>query len=75
MNYFDLEYAIQVHDLVIEERGGINGAKDIGQLDSMLHHIQNDVYYPTFEDKLTHLIHSTIHFHMFLMVTTERRYC
>ncbi|MBR7926825.1 type II toxin-antitoxin system death-on-curing family toxin [Aerococcaceae bacterium zg-ZUI334] len=66
MNYFDLEYAEQVHDIVIEVSGGINGIKNIGQLDSVLFHIQNDLYYPTFEDKLSHLIHSLVKFHMFL---------
>lgn len=32
------------------------GTKDIGQLESPLEHIQNDVYYPEMEDKLTHLV-------------------
>ena len=66
MNYFDLEYALLVHDLVIEESGGSAGIKDEGQLDSVLTHIQNDIYYPTFEDKLTHLMFSIIQFHMFI---------
>ncbi|MCW6652573.1 type II toxin-antitoxin system death-on-curing family toxin [Aerococcaceae bacterium NML191292] len=66
MNYFDLDYALMVHDLVIEESGGRTGIKDIGQLESVLTHIQNDTYYPTFEDKLTHLVFSVIQFHMFI---------
>ena len=32
---------------------------DIGKLDSVLTHIQNDEYYPTFEKKLTHLVFCT----------------
>ena len=32
----------------------------------MLEHIQNDLYYPTFADKMTHLIYSIVQFHMFL---------
>lgn len=66
MNYFELNYAIAVHDMIIEQVGGKHGVKDSGQLDSVLTHIQNDLYYPTFEDKLTHLIFSIIQFHMFI---------
>ncbi|MGX7350295.1 type II toxin-antitoxin system death-on-curing family toxin [Dolosicoccus paucivorans] len=66
MEYFTLDYAIKLHDAVIEESGGLRGERDTGQLDSVLHHIQNDDYYPTFIDKLTHLIYSTVKFHMFL---------
>lgn len=66
MNYFSLDYALLVHDLVIEESGGRQGVKDEGQLGSVLTHIQNDDYYPTFESKLTHLMFSIIQFHMFI---------
>lgn len=38
---------------------------DIGKLDSVLTHIQNDDYYPTFEKKLTHLVFCTNKFHCF----------
>lgn len=34
-------------------------------IDSPLHHIQNDDYYPTFEEKITHLIFSFNKFHAF----------
>ena len=66
MNYFSLEFAIKIHDAVIVESGGLSGNRDIGQLESVLHHIQNNDYYPTFIDKLTHLIFSVIKFHMFI---------
>ncbi|KAA9302190.1 MULTISPECIES: type II toxin-antitoxin system death-on-curing family toxin [Aerococcus] len=66
MNYIDFEFAIQIHDYVIEESGGLSGIKDPGQLESVLTHIQNDDYYPTFLDKLTHLVFSVIKFHMFI---------
>ena len=66
MEYIELEYAIRVHDLVIKKVGGLDGIKDIGQLDSVLEHIKNDLYYPTFADKMTHLIYSIVQFHMFL---------
>ena len=38
---------------------------DLGRLDSVLQNIQNDDYYPTFEDKLTHLFYCTCEFHCF----------
>jgi death on curing protein len=37
----------------------------MGRLESVLEHIQNDDYYPTFEEKLTHLFHSACKFHCF----------
>ncbi|WP_287498695.1 type II toxin-antitoxin system death-on-curing family toxin, partial [Alteromonas sp. AO-Serp] len=41
------------------------GTKDIGQLESPLEHIQNDLYYPEMEDKLTHLVFSINKNHAF----------
>ena len=41
------------------------GSKDIGQLESILEHIQNDDYYPEIEDKVTHLVFSVNKFHAF----------
>lgn len=66
LTFHILEYAIKAHDLIIGEIGGVKGIKDSGQLESVLEHIQNDLYYPTFADKLTHLIYSIVQFHMFL---------
>jgi death-on-curing protein len=45
--------------------GGALGVLEIDKLESVLEHIQNDGYYPTFEDKLTHLFHSACKFHCF----------
>lgn len=63
--YFTSEYAIRIHDKIIAISGGINGVKDFGNIDSPLAHIQNDDYYPTFEEKITHLIFSFNKFHAF----------
>jgi death-on-curing protein len=63
--YFDVHHAVAVHDWVIEHSGGLSGTKDLGQLESVLEHIQNDMYYPTIEDKLTHLIFGINKFHAF----------
>jgi death-on-curing protein len=54
--YFKLSYAIQVHDWIIEESGGLSGHNHIDYLESALQHIQNDLYYPDFQSKLTHLV-------------------
>ena len=63
--YFNAEYAIGVHDTIIDVSGGLTGIKDKGQLESILEHIQNDLYYPEFEDKLTHLMFAVNKFHAF----------
>jgi death-on-curing protein len=58
LNYFTTEYIIKTHQKIIEISGGIPAVKNFGYIDSPIHHIQNDEYYPTFEDKLTHLVFS-----------------
>ena len=63
--YFDTSYAIEIHDWIIENSGGLEGSREIGLLDSALTHIQNDLYYPTFEEKLKHLILAVNKFHPF----------
>lgn len=63
--YFDAQHAVAVHDWIIENTGGLPGIKDVGQLESVLQHIQNDDYYPTFDAKLMHLIFGINKFHAF----------
>lgn len=64
--YLTLEQAIEVHAKTVEKSGGgAMGQLDVGKLDSVLHHIQNDDYYPTIEAKLTHLFFSANKFHSF----------
>lgn len=63
--YFDTQHAISVHDDIILKSGGNPGALNIGLLDSVLEHIQNDVYYPSIEDKITHLFYSVNKNHAF----------
>ncbi|MDI5896972.1 type II toxin-antitoxin system death-on-curing family toxin [Flavobacterium yafengii] len=58
LEYFTSEYAIKTHDKIIEISGGNPGIKNFGNIDSPLYHMQNDDYYPTFEEKLTHLVFS-----------------
>ena len=68
MQYLSLEDAIALHDKMIEVMGGLNGfdSSRVGYLESALEHIKNDDFYPSFVDKLTHLIFCCVKFHPFL---------
>lgn len=63
--YFDIAHAIETHDFIINESGGSHGINDLGLLESVLEHIQNDFYYPEFEAKVTHLVYSVNKNHAF----------
>ncbi len=63
--YFDIRHAIHVHDDIIEKSGGIHGILNIGLIESVLEHIQNELYYPEIENKLTHLFYAINKSHAF----------
>ena len=64
--YISKEQALAVHLSTIEHSGGGETSKlNIGYLDSALEMIQNDDYYPSFVDKLVHLIWSINRNHAF----------
>ena len=63
--YFDVKHAVNVHDWIIKNSGGRAGINDLALLHSPLEHIQNDIYYPSLEDKLTHLVFSINKNHAF----------
>ncbi len=63
--YFDTQHAINVHDEIINTTGGLPGIINIGLLESVLEHIQNDMYYPSIEEKATHLLFSINKNHAF----------
>lgn len=63
--YFDAIHAIEVHDEIIRQSGGVMGFLNIGLLDSVIEHVQNDFYYPELEHKLTHLFFSVNKNHSF----------
>lgn len=66
MNYITLDQAVQIHKQTINNSGGgATGHFDLGRLDSVLQNIQNDDYYPTFVDKITHLFFCACEFHCF----------
>lgn len=65
-SYISIEEALEIHKKTVENSGGgITQCLDIGKLESVLEHIKNDDYYPTFTDKITHLFFSTCQFHCF----------
>lgn len=66
LTYLTLGQAIDVHRKTVEvSGGGALGHLDLGTLEGVLAHIQNDDYYPTLEEKLTHLFFSACKFHCF----------
>lgn len=64
--YLTIEQAVEVHRKTVEfSGGGAMGQLDLGKLESVLTHIQNDDYYPSFAEKLTHLFFGACKFHCF----------
>lgn len=64
--YPSINELIDLHNALIDKTGGLKGEINIGYFESALINIQNDSYYPSFIDKLTHLIHSGVKFHSFI---------
>ena len=66
IHYITLGQAKETHAKTIQYSGGGKLEHfDIGRLESVLQNIQNDDYYPTFEEKLTHLFFCVCEFHCF----------
>ena len=64
--YLTIQNAIDTHSLTVQKSGGGSlGLLEIEKLEAVLEHIQNDDYYPTFEDKVTHLFFCACKFHCF----------
>ena len=64
--YITPEQAKETHAKTIEYSGGGTLEElDFGKLESVLYNIQNNDWYPTFIDKLTHLFFCTCQFHCF----------
>jgi death-on-curing protein len=64
--YLTIEDAIDFHKRTVAiSGGGSDGILDTDKLASVLDHIQNDIYYPEFEDKAAHLFFCTNKFHCF----------
>ena len=72
INYITIEEAKAIHQATIENSGGGDyGQLDTEKLESVLFHIQNDDYYPTFLDKLEHLFSARVSFIALQMVIKE----
>ena len=64
--YITPQQARITHEKTIQYSGGGTLEElDFGKLESVLYNIQNDDWYPTFVDKLTHLFFCTCQFHSF----------
>ena len=64
--YITPEQAKITHEKTIQYSGGGTLEElDFWKLESVLYNIQNDDWYPTFVDKLTHLFFCTCQFHSF----------
>lgn len=64
--YITLELALATHRSTIEHSGGGDCSDiNIGYLESALEMVQNDDYYPSFKDKLVHLVWSVNRNHSF----------
>ena len=65
--YPTIDQVKDIHTKTVHYSGGGDyGHYDLGRLESVLQNIQNDEYYPTFVDKLTHLFFCIGKFHCFV---------
>ncbi len=57
LKYISYDEALVVYaKTVAASGGGLQGVKDEGGIHKVLDFVQNDLYYPTFVDKLTYLV-------------------
>ena len=64
--YITIAEAVEIHrKTVYYSGGGTYEHFDLGRLESVLHNIQNDEYYPTLVEKITHLFYCVCEFHCF----------
>ena len=64
--YLTIEDLLHYYEeTILQSGGGMTGVRDMGGLEKVLDFIQNDDYYPTFEDKLTYLVFGLCHGHYF----------
>ena len=66
IQYITWEELLHVYERTVDESGGgFAGIRDRERLESVLEFIKNDLYYPTFEDKLTFLVSRICTGHLF----------
>ena len=66
IQYITWDELLRVYEKTVDESGGgFSGIRDRERLESVLEFVQNDLYYPTFEDKLTFLVSRICTGHLF----------
>ena len=63
--YLSADDIVGIHSKTIRASGGLDGFINRDQIYSIVEHMQNDDYYPEFEDKISHLVFCLVKFHMF----------
>ena len=64
--YIDYDEALNIYSKMIDASdGGFEGVRDEGGIRATLDFAQNDLYYPTFADKLTYLMYRFCSGHFF----------
>ncbi len=63
--YPNYEEVVNTHNEIIAKTGGISGVIDDNLLHSSVNMIRDDIFYPSFESKLTHIIFSLAKNHCF----------
>lgn len=62
-----IEEVIQIHKKTVDvSGGGTDGVLNLDSLEACLQQIRDDIYYPSFVDKLTHLVFVANKSHSFL---------
>lgn len=64
--YINCDEALDIYDKVIDASGGgLKGVRNKGGIQAILEFVRNDLYYPTFQDKLTYIMFSFCSGHYF----------
>lgn len=67
LSYIDYEEALSIYYKTVEKSGGgMSGIRDEGGIQSTLEFVQDDLYYPTIEEKAAYLMFSLCRGHYFL---------
>jgi death-on-curing protein len=60
------DHVVEAHRKAMERSDSpLIGAANVGAIESIVHHMSNDDYYPSFADKLTHLLFGLTKGHCF----------
>ena len=65
IEYFNIENIALIHEKVLKKSVGLQGFKDRGGISQVCDFVQNDLYYPTFIEKLSYVIFSISKNHFF----------